>query len=224
MCGRFTLFAPYFEMIERFDIEVAFQENDYIPSYNIAPSQQVVAIINDGRKNRLGHLRWGLIPPWAKDEKIGYKMINARAETVSEKPSFRNSFKKKRCLIPADSFYEWQKVGDGKVPLRIKLKSDEVFAIAGLWDSWVSTDGSIIHSCTAITTVPNELVKPIHNRMPVILKRENEAAWLDPKNEDIELLKSLLMPFDEKQMEAYIVSSAVNSPKNNEKSLIIEVC
>lgn len=224
MCGRFTLFAPYFEIIERFDIGVAFQESEYFPSYNIAPSQQVVAIINDGKKNRLGHLRWGLIPSWSKDEKTGYKMINARAETVSEKPSFRNAFKKKRCLIPADSFYEWQKVDDGKVPLRIKLKSDELFAIAGLWESWVSTDGSIIHSCTAITTVPNELIKPIHNRMPVILKREHEAAWLDPKNEDIELLNNLLIPFDEKQMEAYFVSSAVNSPKNNEKSLIIEMC
>lgn len=224
MCGRFTLFAPYFEIIERFDIGVAFQESDYFPSYNIAPSQQVVAIINDGKKNRLGHLRWGLIPSWSKDEKTGYKMINARAETVSEKPSFRNAFKKKRCLIPADSFYEWQKVDDGKVPLRIKLKSDELFAIAGLWESWVSTDGSIIHSCTAITTVPNELIKPIHNRMPVILKREHEAAWLDPKNEDIEFLNNLLIPFDEKQMEAYFVSSAVNSPKNNGKSLIIEMC
>ena len=111
MCGRFTLFAPYYEIIDRFDIESAFAESDYIPSYNIAPSQQVVAIINDGKKNRLGHLRWGLIPPWAKDEKIGYKMINARAETVAEKPSFRKAFQKQRCIIPADSFYEWQKEG-----------------------------------------------------------------------------------------------------------------
>lgn len=224
MCGRFTLFAPYYEIIERFDIEVAFAESDYIPSYNIAPSQQVVAIINDGKRNRLGHLRWGLIPPWAKDEKIGYKMINARAETVAEKPSFRKAFSKKRCIIPADSFYEWQKQNGEKIPMRIKLKNDELFAIAGLWETWQSPDGKLLHTCTAITTEPNELMKPIHDRMPVILKREDEAAWLDPLNSDIHFLGNMLKPFDEAQMDAYSVSSAVNSPKNNEESLILPVC
>lgn len=224
MCGRFTLFAPYYEIIDRFDIESAFAESDYIPSYNIAPSQQVVAIINDGRKNRLGHLRWGLIPPWAKDEKIGYKMINARAETVAEKPSFRKAFQKQRCIIPADSFYEWQKEDGKKIPMRIKLKTDELFAIAGLWESWKSPDGKTIHTCTAITTEPNNLMKPIHDRMPVILKKENEAAWLDPRNNDIDFLGNMLLPFDEGQMDAYSVSSAVNSPKNNEEALIVPVC
>ena len=224
MCGRFTLFAPYYEIIDRFDIESAFAENDYIPSYNIAPSQQVVAIINDGRKNRLGHLRWGLIPPWSKDEKIGYKMINARAETVAEKPSFRKAFQKQRCIIPADSFYEWQKEDGKKIPMRIKLKTDELFAIAGLWESWKSPEGKVIHTCTAITTEPNNLMKPIHDRMPVILKREDEAAWLDPRNNDIDFLGNMLLPFDERQMDAYSVSSAVNSPKNNEESLIVPVC
>jgi len=224
MCGRFTLFAPYYEIIERFDIESAFSESDYIPSYNIAPSQQVVAIINDGRKNRLGHLRWGLIPPWAKDEKIGYKMINARAETVAEKPSFRKAFQKQRCILPADSFYEWQRKDGEKIPMRIKLKNDELFAIAGLWESWKSPDGKIIHTCTAITTEPNDLMKPIHDRMPVILRREDEAAWLDPQNIDVDFLGNMLQPFDERQMDAYSVSSAVNSPKNNEKSLIVPVC
>ncbi|WP_252502563.1 SOS response-associated peptidase [Sporosarcina sp. Marseille-Q4943] len=224
MCGRFTLFAPYYEIIDRFDIESAFSENDYIPSYNIAPSQQVAAIINDGHKNRLGHLRWGLIPPWAKDEKIGYKMINARAETVAEKPSFRKAFQKKRCILPADSFYEWQRKDGEKIPMRIKLKNDELFAIAGLWESWESPNGTVIHTCTAITTEPNELVKPIHDRMPVILRREDEAAWLDLRNDDVDFLGNMLRPFDEKQMEAYSVSSAVNSPKNNEESLIVPVC
>ncbi|NYF25263.1 SOS response-associated peptidase [Sporosarcina sp. JAI121] len=224
MCGRFTLFAPYYEIIERFDIGAAFEESDYIPSYNIAPSQQVVAVINDGTKNRLGHLRWGLIPPWAKDEKIGYKMINARAETIAEKPSFRKAFKKRRCLIPADSFYEWKKTEDGKAPIRIKLKSDELFAIAGLWESWKSREGTVIYTCTAITTKPNSLMEPIHARMPVILRQQDEATWLNPENEDVDSLANLLQPFDENQMEAYIVSSAVNSPKNNEESLIVEVC
>ncbi|MCM3743692.1 SOS response-associated peptidase [Sporosarcina luteola] len=224
MCGRFTLFAPYYEIIDRFDIESAFSESDYIPSYNIAPSQQVVAVINDGRKNRLGHLRWGLIPPWAKDEKIGYKMINARAETVAEKPSFRKAFQKQRCILPADSFYEWQKKDGEKIPMRIRLKNDELFAIAGLWESWKSPDGQVIHTCTAITTAPNELMKPIHDRMPVILNREDEAAWLDPRNDDMDFLGNMLRSFDEKQMDAYSVSSAVNSPKNNEANLIVPVC
>ena len=224
MCGRFTLFAPYYEIVERFNIEAAFEENDYIPSYNIAPSQQVVAVINDGVKNRLGYLRWGLIPPWAKDEKIGYKMINARAETVTEKPSYRNAFKNKRCIIPADSFYEWQKIDGGKVPMRIKLKTDGIFGIAGLWESWTSPEGKSIYTCTAITTQPNRLVEPIHNRMPVILRPEDEAAWLDPANKDSDFLGNMLKPFDESQMEAFAVSANVNSPKNNDHSLIVPVC
>ncbi len=224
MCGRFTLFAPYYEIIERFDIESAFPESDYIPSYNIAPSQQVVAIINDGRKNRLGGLRWGLIPPWAKDEKIGCKMINARAETVAEKPSFRKAFQKQRCILPADSFYEWQRKDGKKIPMRIKMKTDELFAIAGLWESWQSPDGKVIYTCTAITTEPNDLMEPIHDRMPVILKREDEAAWLNPRIDDVDFLGNMLRPFDENQMDAYSVSSAVNSPKNNEASLIVPVC
>lgn len=224
MCGRFTLFAPYYEIIDRFDIESAFSESDYIPSYNIAPSQQVVAIINDGRKNRLGHLRWGLIPPWAKDEKIGYKMINARAETVAEKPSFRQAFRKQRCILPADSFYEWQRKDGEKIPMRIKMKNDELFAIAGLWEAWKSPEGKVIYTCTAITTGPNDLMQPIHDRMPVILKREDEAAWLDPRNDTVNFLGNMLRPFDENQMDAYSVSPAVNSPKNNEVSLILPVC
>lgn len=224
MCGRFTLFAPYYEIIDRFDIDSAFAESDYMPSYNIAPSQQVVAIINDGRNNRLGHLRWGLIPPWAKDEKIGYKMINARAETIAEKTSFRKAFQRQRCILPADSFYEWQRKNGEKIPMRIKLKNDDLFAIAGLWESWKSPDGKVIHTCTAITTEPNNLMKPIHDRMPVILKREDESAWLDPRNIDVDFLGNMLQPFDESQMDAYSVSSAVNSPKNNEESLIVPVC
>ncbi|MFS0574776.1 SOS response-associated peptidase [Sporosarcina sp. 179-K 3D1 HS] len=224
MCGRFTLFAPYYEIIKRFDIESAFEESDYIPSYNIAPSNQVAAIINDGQKNRLGYLKWGLVPPWAKDEKIGYKMINARAETVAEKPSYRNAFKKRRCILPADSFYEWQRKEGNKIPMRIKLKDDGLFAIAGLWESWKKPDGSMLYTCTAITTEPNVLVKPIHDRMPVILRKEDEAAWLNPSNQDIHFLGNMLKPFDEEQMEAYIVSSDVNSPKNNKESLIAPVC
>jgi putative SOS response-associated peptidase YedK len=151
-------------------------------------------------------------------------MINARAETVAEKPSYRKAFQKQRCILPADSFYEWQRRGGEKLPMRIRLKSDELFGIAGLWESWKSPDGRVIYTCTAITTEPNELMKPIHDRMPVILRRDEEAAWLDPRNHDVDFLGNMLQPFDEEQMDAYSVSSAVNSPKNNEESLIVPVC
>lgn len=166
MCGRFTLFTDIEEIKERFDIQGSFDE-EYQFSYNIAPSQSVLSVINDGVRNRLGYLRWGLIPFWAKDEKAGYKMINARAETIAEKASFRNAYKKKRCLIVADSFYEWKKTPERKIPMRIKLKNHAPFGMAGLWESWKSPEGISIYSCSVITTVPNELMTSIHDRMPV---------------------------------------------------------
>ncbi|WP_040229014.1 SOS response-associated peptidase [Bhargavaea cecembensis] len=225
MCGRFTLYVSYSELVERFAAAgSAFPESDYAASYNIAPTQQVVAVINDGSKNRLGHLKWGLIPRWADDPKIGSRLINARAETVAEKPSFREAFRKRRCLIPADSFYEWQKTDNGKKPMRIRLKGEEVFALAGLWETWVFPEGERIHSCTAITTKPNSLMAGIHDRMPVILPREREQEWLDPENRDADALLALLAPYDAGRMEAYEVSSAVNSPKNNSPELIVPFC
>ncbi|MBM7649778.1 putative SOS response-associated peptidase YedK [Bacillus ectoiniformans] len=224
MCGRFTLFSNYQQLIDRFDIEAAFSEAEYQLSYNIAPSQSVAAVINDGSKNRLGYLRWGLIPPWAKDQKIGYKMINARAETLADKPSFRDSFKKKRCLIAADSFYEWKKTDEGKIPMRIKLKSDEPFAMAGLWSGWKSPEGKIIYSCSVITTTPNAFMSSIHDRMPVILKPEDEKDWLDPSINDTDYLQRLLTPFNDELMEAFEVSSEVNSPKNNSPNLVQRIC
>ncbi|PSL34321.1 putative SOS response-associated peptidase YedK [Planomicrobium soli] len=224
MCGRYSLFADYSAILERFGIEeISIDESDYSPSYNIAPSQQVVAVVNDGTKNRLGLLRWGLIPPWTKDSKIGYKMINARAETAAEKPSFRNAFKKKRCLIVADSFYEWRRTDDQKTPMRIKMKSGEPFAFAGLWESWKSPEGKTINTCSILTTIPNDLMATIHDRMPVVLSKEAEKVWLDPRVEDPEVLGELLKPFDAKEMEAYEVSPAVNSPKNNGPELIEKV-
>lgn len=225
MCGRFTLFADYNDIIDRFNIEAAIQEELYHPSYNIAPSNSVLSVINDGTKNRLGFLRWGLVPPWAKDEKIGYKLINARAETLIEKPSFRDAFKKRRCLVIADSFYEWKRSQDKpKTPMRIKLKSNELFAMAGLWERWKSPAGKTIYSCTVITTAPNELMKDIHDRMPVILKPEDEKVWLNPAINDINPLNHLLKSLPEEMMEAYEVSSLVNSPKNNSPNLIQQIC
>ncbi|MFJ5761244.1 SOS response-associated peptidase [Neobacillus sp. NPDC093182] len=225
MCGRFTLTATVDQLIDRFDIEFFLQEEEYLPSYNVAPSQSVLAVIHDGTRNKMGFLRWGLIPPWAKDMSIGYKMINARAETLTDKPSFRNAYQKKRCLIVADSFYEWKRIDSKtKIPMRIKLKSNDLFAMAGLWENWKSPDGKAVYSCSVITTSPNELVQDIHDRMPVILKPEDEKYWLDPSITDTTKLNPLLKPLDHALMEAYEVSPLVNSPKNNSIELIQKIC
>ncbi|MCP1490128.1 putative SOS response-associated peptidase YedK [Peribacillus frigoritolerans] len=223
MCGRFTLFTDIEEIKERFDIQGSFDE-EYQFSYNIAPSQSVLSVINDGVRNRLGYLRWGLIPFWAKDEKAGYKMINARAETIAEKASFKNAYKKKRCLIIADSFYEWKKTPERKIPIRIKLKNHAPFGMAGLWESWKSPEGIRIYSCSVITTVPNELMTSIHDRMPVILKPEDEKDWLNPSINDPAYLQQYLKSFDSEQMEAFEVSTDVNSTKNNTPNLIQQIC
>lgn len=225
MCGRYTLTATMEQIMDRFDIQAFLDEENFVPNYNIAPSQNVLAIINDGNSNRMGFLKWGLIPPWAKDPSIGNKLINARAETISEKTSFRHAFKNKRCLIIADGFYEWKRNSDhSKTPMRIKLKSDSLFGMAGIWEQWKSPNGKSVFTCSIITTTPNELMIDIHNRMPVILKREDEKAWLDPTIKDTKLLKEFLVPFDPNQMEAYQVSSLVNSPKNNSIELIQKIC
>ncbi|MFS0824092.1 SOS response-associated peptidase [Bacillus sp. 1P02SD] len=225
MCGRFTLFAEFDDILNRFDIEATIEQNLYIPSFNIAPSHSVLSVINDGRRNRLGYLRWGFVPSWAKDEKIGYKMINARAETITEKPSFRQAFRQRRCLVIADSFYEWKKGTDkSKTPMRIKLKSDELFAMAGIWERWQSPDGNALFSCSIITTTPNELMKDIHDRMPVILRKEDEKLWLNPSFDDISMVTDLLKPLAAEEMEAYEVSALVNSPRNNSPNLIQKIC
>ena len=224
MCGRFTLFSTFETIIERFQIDQAFDEMEYQISYNIAPSQRVVAVINDGTKNRLGYLRWGLIPPWAKDDKFAHKLINARSETISEKHSFRKAYQNKRCLIVADSYYEWKQSPNGKTPMRIKLKSGEPFGLAGLWESWKSPEGQAIYTCSIITTTSNELTAPIHERMPVILNPKDEQKWLDPKTHDPKLLNQYLQPFKPELMEAFEVSAEVNSPKNNTERLIQRIC
>lgn len=225
MCGRFTLTATIDQIIDRFDIQSFLDEELYSPSYNIAPSQSVLAVINDGTSNRMGFLQWGLVPPWAKDMSIGNKMINARSETISEKPSFRNAFQKKRCLVIADSFYEWKRHHDkSKTPMRIQLKSNELFAMAGLWEGFKSPEGKTIYTCSVITTGPNELMKDIHDRMPVILKQEDEPIWLNPGITETHILKPLLVPYDEHLMDSYEVSPLVNSPKNNSIELIQKIC
>ena len=184
----------------------------YRPRYNVAPTQEVLTVTSDGAENGGQFMKWGLIPFWAKDPSIGSRMINARAETVAEKPSFRQAFQKRRCLVLADGFYEWRKEGRLKVPMRIVLKSGEPFGFAGLWETWRSPEGELVRSCTIVTTVPNAVMEPIHNRMPVILAKETETLWLDPANSDTAELRELLVPYPAGEMEAYEVSRLVNSP------------
>lgn len=210
MCGRFS-FISINEIKERFNLVQL--EFDFEPRYNIAPSQPVPVVIHRNGGNQLCMFRWGLIPYWAKDESIGNKLINARAETLEEKPSFRQSLKQKRCLVLADGFYEWKKEGRLKKPYRITLRDGKPFAFAGLWDSWMTPAGEIINSCTIITTTPNKLMQPIHNRMPVILPQDKESLWLDEGITSSDEVKSLLNPFPEEKMIAYEVSTLVNFPQ-----------
>ena len=218
MCGRYTLTVTIEELMARYLIDGPVP-SIHLPRYNIAPGQMVPAIISDGKRNRLGELKWGLIPNWAKDAKIAYKTINAKAETLMEKPSFRTSFQRKRCLIPADSFYEWKTTAEGKYPMRIMMSDHRIFSMAGLYDTWISPDGTKISTCTIITTTPNRLMEKIHHRMPVILRKEDEAVWLD-RTKSAEELKTLLTPYRDDDLFAYPVSNIVNSAKLDTKECI----
>jgi putative SOS response-associated peptidase YedK len=214
MCGRFTLTVSPGQLQEAFPwVQVP---NDLKPRYNIAPTQPVAVIPNDG-KNRLDFFIWGLIPSWAKDNKIGYRMINARSETLHEKPAFRAAFRRRRCLVLADGFYEWRQEPGKKVktPIYIQIEPKKTFAFAGLWENWQSPDGSEVLSCTIITTPPNNLVEPIHNRMPAILDPQVYTDWLTPEEIDPSRLGKLLKPYPGDDMIAYPVSRLVNSPEND---------
>jgi putative SOS response-associated peptidase YedK len=211
MCGRFTLTSNLDDLQGRFGFLAG--QLDYRPHYNVAPTQQVLAVVNDGQR-RAELLRWGLIPFWAKDPKIGYRMINAVGETVASKPAFRAAFRRRRCLVLADGFFEWRKVGKKKIPTYIFLKSREPFAFAGIWETWKALDGETVRSCAILTTEPNAFMEPIHNRMPVILSEETEALWLDPMTEEASVLAPLLTPSPPELMDSYPVSDLVNSPKN----------
>jgi putative SOS response-associated peptidase YedK len=216
MCGRYTLRTPVDPVAEAFEIEE--YPSSITPNYNIAPTQEVAAVVEEDEKRKLEMLHWGLIPSWAKDPSIGNKMINARAETVAEKPSFRRAFRVRRCLILADGFYEWKKTDDGKQPYHVKMEDGSLFAFAGLWETW--QNGEEIRSCTIITTDANDLMSEIHHRMPVILHPEDYAMWLDHDFEEKEVLTTLLKPYPADVMEAYPVSRRVNKPSNNEPSVL----
>ncbi len=234
MCGRFTLSASAEAIARLFEVDAAPAES-LGPRYNIAPTQPVLAVraralatstvTVDGDEDappgddeavarELAILRWGLIPSWAKDIGIGSRMINARSETAADKPAFRAAFKRRRCLVPADGFYEWRKMNGGKQPYHIHMADGGLFGIAGLWEQWESPEGEVIQSCTLLTTEANARVQPLHDRMPVILPPEDWPLWLDPEVEHAEILQPLLGPFDPEAMDAHPVSTYVNSPRN----------
>jgi putative SOS response-associated peptidase YedK len=202
---------------ERFQVE--HQQETLLPSYNVAPGATMPVVVRNS-PNRVELMQWGLIPFWAKDPKNSYKTINARAETVASSPAFREAFKRRRCLVPASGFYEWQQTERGKLPYFIHLKDIELFAFAGLYDVWKDAEGNELHTYTIITTTPNDLVEPIHNRIPVILHADDEAMWIDPKMNDTTALRALLQPFPNALMEADPVSRAVNTAAIDTPALI----
>jgi len=218
MCGRFALFALGEDVSAEFGVMI---DHELEPRYNIAPTQPVAAVrLNTQTGAReLTYLRWGLIPSWAKDPKIGSRMINARSETAAEKPSFRAAFKRRRCLIPSNGFYEWQKLSDRKQPTFIHGVDEQLLGLAGLWEVWHSGDGSIVESCTILTTHPNEMMTPIHSRMPVIIAPEDYSMWLDPGPQPLDALH-LMRPYASETLEAYAVSTAVNSPRYDSAACI----
>ena len=218
MCSRYTLISSISELQGRFGFVMDSPAPE--PRYNIAPTEQVLAVVNDGvRKGEM--MRWGLVPSWAKDIKIGSRMINAVSETAATKPSFRSAFRRRRCLVLADGFYEWRREGKQRVPLYFSLKSREPMAFAGLWESWQSPAGEHIRSCAILTTAANEFMAQVHHRMPVILSAETEPLWLDPLTETPDTLEPLLIPAPADSLDAREVSPMVNNVRNDGPGCIV---
>lgn len=219
MCGRFTLTQSAETIAEFFELD---EVPRFMPGYNIAPTQPVPTIrASQAKEREFDYLYWGLIPSWSKDPTIGARMINARAETVAEKPSFRTAFKRRRCLIVADGFYEWQKTGSKKQPYYFHLDQHHPFGFAGLWEHWQSPEGDQIQSCTILTTAANDTMRPIHDRMPVILHPQDYDLWLDPTVQSTDGLYSLLRPYPDVEMHHYPVSTKVNRPQNDSSECIV---
>jgi putative SOS response-associated peptidase YedK len=217
MCGRFVRKRSLSESASDFGVEEVTE--DLPPSFNVAPTHNVGVVIRNETK-QLVSMRWGLVPSWATDPRIGSKLINARAETLRSRSAFKSAFKMSRCLVVADGFYEWRKRGGTKTPLLIHLRSKRTFGFAGLYETWKSPLGESLVSCTIVTTAPNELVSPIHDRMPVILSKEAEEFWLDPDITDHKRLLDILQPYPAEKMSAYEVSNLVNSVKNDSPACI----
>jgi putative SOS response-associated peptidase YedK len=218
MCGRFALYRNLEDIKEAFNIQQVRWEPE--PSYNIAPTQDVAVVVQREEGISLEKMKWGLIPFWAKDPQIGSRMINARSETLSEKPSFKRPFKSQRCLVVADGFFEWATTERGKTPMFIQPKSGRPFGFAGLYDVWAPPEGEAITSCTIVTTRANDFMRPIHDRMPLILPKSRETAWLDPATPRIDEWLSALAPYPGDELEALEVSRQVNSPQNNSPECI----
>ncbi|MBC8142204.1 MAG: SOS response-associated peptidase [Armatimonadetes bacterium] len=223
MCGRFTQHHDAGQVALRFAVDEA--NATVAPRYNVAPQQYVPVVYAPESLRLLEDFRWGLVPSWAKDAAIGQKMINARSETVSEKPSFRAALTRRRCLIPADGFYEWEKHEDGsRHPVHFRLTGGDTFAFAGLWEEWHDpASESPLRTCTIITTTANETVGRVHDRMPVILAPDAETLWLDAEMRDKDVLRSLLVPYPDGSMEAFAVSRRVNSPANEGADLLAPI-
>ncbi|WP_416672825.1 SOS response-associated peptidase [Egbenema bharatensis] len=223
MCGRFTLTQSGETIARMFDLE---EVPTIPPRYNIAPTQPIAVIRSSTPpgtqqpEREFTYLTWGLVPSWAKDPGIGARMINARAETVAEKPSFRAAFKRRRCLILADGFYEWQRSPEGKQPYYFHLNHHEPFAFGGLWEHWENGNGDVIESCTILTTTANDVLTPVHDRMPVILSPDGYDLWLDPTVETHQDLPTLLRPYADDAMVRYPVSSTVNNPRHDRPECI----
>ncbi len=218
MCGRYTLTVPLSNLVDAFDVPPP--DFEFRPRFNIAPTQEVPVVARDRGGRRIGLLRWGLVPGWARDPAVGSRMINARGETVSEKPAFRSAFRRRRCLVPADGFYEWKKEGKGgskapKVPHWIHLAPGRVFGMAGLWEGWTGEGEETLHTYTIITTEAAESIAHVHPRMPVILPAESWEGWLDP-DADPQALQRLLRPYPSRELRARPVSTRVNSPRNDD--------
>ena len=218
MCGRFVQFSDPEVYVESFHLE---ETPEFSPRFNIAPTQPVLAIRQGSdAKRSVAALRWGLVPAWSKDPDSRYSMINARAETVHSKPAYRTVFRRRRCLIPSEGFYEWQAGGNGKQPYFICMQDRRPFAMAGLWESLRDETGDILESCTIIVTEANPLIRPVHERMPVILPAAAYATWLDPAQQDPAILLPLLRPYPEQAMHLHPVSKRVNSPRNQGRDLL----
>ena len=226
MCGRYTLHHRADEIAERFEVDRI--DADIHESYNVAPGQRMPVITQSEDTRKLEVMKWGLIPFWAKDPKIGYKLINARDDTIFEKPMWRKVILQKRCLIPADGFYEWKKLpdSDGKVrkqPFYIHPRTEELFSFAGVWETWKDVEGLEWKTYSIITTSPNREMKDIHDRMPVILHRDDEPAWLDPTRDDRQAIEPLLQPYEDGGLDVFEVSTEVNFTRNNDEKLIYPI-
>lgn len=221
MCGRYTMHHSTDQIVMRFQVaEVVAEAHE---RYNIAPIQSVPVVTTALGDRRLESLQWGLIPVWAKDPGIGNKLINARAETLAEKPSFKQALVHRRCLIPADGFYEWKKEGTARLPMHLRRRDGDLFGFAGLWEEWKQPDGTPLRTCTIITTQPNALAAQVHDRMPAILRPEDENLWLDRSVTDVPSLLNVLRPYPAEEMEVFAVSKRVNVPAVDDPMLLNSV-